>query len=369
MGSAAGALEEAVEALNADGRAGRHSSRCACTGRSRPRIWSRRFPGRRGRSQCSTGRRTRRRWASRMYQDVVTALAEQLERASTGDRRPLRPRLEGVHAGDGRSAVYAELASQSSQAAFHRRHPRRRLRLQPRLRPGLPDGGGRTSFRPSSSASAPTAPSARTRTPSRSSPSGPGCYAQGYFVYDSKKAGSTTVSHMRFGPQPIDSTYLIDRAGFVACHHFDLLTAWTSSASRRTGATFLLNSRYGPDEVWEHLPGARPGADRRKRLRALRRRRRPRRPRGRARRPREHRAAAVLLRPRRRAPARRGDRARSRRRSAPPTASAASSIVERNFAAVDLALSALREVAVPAAAEPAEQAAVHNGTPARSSAS
>ena len=81
-----------------------------------------------------------------------------------------------------------------------------------------------------------------------------GLHAQGYFVYDSKKAGSTTVSHLRFGPEPIRSTYLIDRAGFVACHHFDLLSRMDVLGVAEEGATFLLNSRYGPDDVWEHLP-------------------------------------------------------------------------------------------------------------------
>jgi pyruvate-ferredoxin/flavodoxin oxidoreductase len=81
-----------------------------------------------------------------------------------------------------------------------------------------------------------------------------GLYAQGYFVYDSKKAGSTTVSHLRFGPEPIRSTYLIDRAEFVACHHFDLLHRMDVIGVAEEGATFLLNSRYGPEEVWEHLP-------------------------------------------------------------------------------------------------------------------
>src|SRR5581483_4261235 len=81
-----------------------------------------------------------------------------------------------------------------------------------------------------------------------------GLHAQGYFVYDSKKAGSTTVSHLRFGPHPIRSTYLIDRASFVACHHFDLLRRLDVLAVAEPGATFLLNSPFGPDEVWDRLP-------------------------------------------------------------------------------------------------------------------
>jgi len=79
-------------------------------------------------------------------------------------------------------------------------------------------------------------------------------FAQGYFVYDSKKSGSTTVSHLRFGPEPIRSTYLIDAADFVACHQFGLLEKLDVLGNARPGATFLLNSPFGPDEVWDHLP-------------------------------------------------------------------------------------------------------------------
>ncbi|HMK10226.1 MAG TPA: pyruvate:ferredoxin (flavodoxin) oxidoreductase [Acidimicrobiales bacterium] len=79
-------------------------------------------------------------------------------------------------------------------------------------------------------------------------------FAQGYFVYDSKKSGSVTVSHLRFGPQPIRSTYLIDDADFVACHQFGLLEKLKVLELARPGATFLLNSPWGPEDVWDHLP-------------------------------------------------------------------------------------------------------------------
>jgi pyruvate-ferredoxin/flavodoxin oxidoreductase len=79
-------------------------------------------------------------------------------------------------------------------------------------------------------------------------------YAQGYFVYDSKKSGSLTVSHLRFGPSPIRAPYLIDHADFVACHQFSFLERLDPLENARDGATFLLNSPYGPDEVWDHLP-------------------------------------------------------------------------------------------------------------------
>ncbi len=79
-------------------------------------------------------------------------------------------------------------------------------------------------------------------------------WAQGYFVYDSKKSGSITISHLRFGPKPIHSTYLVSRANFVACHQFGFLEKYEMAEQAEPGATFLLNSPYGPDEVWEHLP-------------------------------------------------------------------------------------------------------------------
>jgi pyruvate-ferredoxin/flavodoxin oxidoreductase len=79
-------------------------------------------------------------------------------------------------------------------------------------------------------------------------------HGQGYFVYDSKKSGSTTVSHLRFADEPITSTYLVAKAQFVGCHQFGLLEKMDVLGRAAAGATLLLNSPYGPDEVWEHLP-------------------------------------------------------------------------------------------------------------------
>ncbi|MGB7377604.1 MAG: pyruvate:ferredoxin (flavodoxin) oxidoreductase [Rivularia sp. (in: cyanobacteria)] len=79
-------------------------------------------------------------------------------------------------------------------------------------------------------------------------------YAQGYFVYDSKKSGSMTVSHLRFGSQLIRSTYLIDKANFIGCHQWTFLEKVDVLNNAVTGATFLLNSPYDPDTVWEQLP-------------------------------------------------------------------------------------------------------------------
>jgi len=81
-----------------------------------------------------------------------------------------------------------------------------------------------------------------------------GLYAQGYFVYDSHKSGAQTVSHLRFGPHLIRSPYLISSANFVGCHQFQFLQRQDVLSLAAPGATFLLNSPYGPDEVWNYLP-------------------------------------------------------------------------------------------------------------------
>jgi len=79
-------------------------------------------------------------------------------------------------------------------------------------------------------------------------------FAQGYFVYDSKKSGAMTISHLRFGPRPIRSTYLISKANFVACHQPFLLETCDVLRDLAPGGTFLLNTPLGPDHVWDRLP-------------------------------------------------------------------------------------------------------------------
>jgi pyruvate-ferredoxin/flavodoxin oxidoreductase len=79
-------------------------------------------------------------------------------------------------------------------------------------------------------------------------------FAQGYFVYDSKKSGATTISHLRFGPSPIRSAYLIRSANFVACHQFQFLERMEILEYARPGGVFLLNAPYEPDQVWDRLP-------------------------------------------------------------------------------------------------------------------
>ncbi len=79
-------------------------------------------------------------------------------------------------------------------------------------------------------------------------------YAQGYFVYDSRKSGQMTTSHLRFGPKPIRSSYLITSANFVACHQFTFTERYDVLSAAEPGAVFLLNAPFGPEEVWDHLP-------------------------------------------------------------------------------------------------------------------
>ncbi len=81
-----------------------------------------------------------------------------------------------------------------------------------------------------------------------------GLYAQGYFVYDSHKSGAQTISHLRFGPEAIHAPYLIAAADFVACHQFGFLAHQDVLRLAAPGGTFLLNSPYGPGEVWDQLP-------------------------------------------------------------------------------------------------------------------
>jgi pyruvate-ferredoxin/flavodoxin oxidoreductase len=79
-------------------------------------------------------------------------------------------------------------------------------------------------------------------------------YVQGYFVYDSKKAGAQTISHLRFGPNPIHSTYLIDKADFIASHQFNFIEKYNMLSDLKQGGTFLLNSPFPKDEIWDQLP-------------------------------------------------------------------------------------------------------------------
>jgi pyruvate-ferredoxin/flavodoxin oxidoreductase len=81
-----------------------------------------------------------------------------------------------------------------------------------------------------------------------------GQHAQGYFVYDSKKSGAVTISHLRFGPQPIRAPYLISQASFVGCHQYSFLERYDVLSYAQPGGVFLLNAPFGPDQVWDELP-------------------------------------------------------------------------------------------------------------------
>src|SRR5688500_14776123 len=81
-------------------------------------------------------------------------------------------------------------------------------------------------------------------------------YAQGYFVYDSKKSGAMTVSHLRFGSRPIKSTYLIQRANFIAVHQFSFFSQYDVLGAAIEGATLLINSPCDESEVWDQLPNS-----------------------------------------------------------------------------------------------------------------
>ena len=133
-------------------------------------------------------------------------------------------------------------------------------------------------------------------------------YAQGYFVYDSKKSGSVTISHLRFGPRPIRAPYLIGQASFVACSQFSFLERVDVLKYAAPGAVFLLNSTFGPDEIWDELPYEVQQAIAEKQLAPVCDRRLRRRARDWHGRAREHHYADLLLRDQRRAAARAGDR-------------------------------------------------------------
>ncbi|MDR3279659.1 MAG: pyruvate:ferredoxin (flavodoxin) oxidoreductase [Synergistaceae bacterium] len=79
-------------------------------------------------------------------------------------------------------------------------------------------------------------------------------YAQGYFEYDSKKSGGITTSHLRFGPNPIYASYFVHHANFIACHQFSFIERYDMLKNAVEGATFLINSPYNKDEVWDHIP-------------------------------------------------------------------------------------------------------------------
>ena len=201
-------------------------------------------------------------------------------------------------------AVFDELKTSSAEKSFHHRHSGRRDPHQPRLRSrrfrrkirgpcarifyGLGSDGTVGANKNSIKIIGENTPN----------------HAQGYFVYDSKKAGSVTISHLRFGPRPIESTYLITQASFVACHQFSFLERMDVLAAAEPGATFLLNSPFAADQVWDQLPRKVQQQIVEKKLQVLRHRRIFRRAPGGNGQPHQHDHANLLLRHQRRAAAR-----------------------------------------------------------------
>ena len=208
-----GAVEETVDAL--DRRAARRSasSTSASSGRSRPDAFAAALPpsvrsiavldrtkepGSRRRAAVP-GRRDGARRARRDRRPAVDA---------AGHRRPVRPVLEGVRPGDGQGRL-RRAREGAAEEPLHGRDRRRRLAHVPGRRPRRSPPRRTTSCGPSSTASAPTAPSSANKNSVKIIGEGTDLYAQGYFVYDSKKSGAMTTSHLRFGPHPIRSSYLI----------------------------------------------------------------------------------------------------------------------------------------------------------------
>ena len=149
-----------------------------------------------------------------LYQDVVTALAEGW--SERGRQWPVPKVIGGRYGLSSKeftpamvAGVFDELAKPAAQAALHRRHRRRRDAPEPRLRSRLLDRGGRRAPGPCSSAWAATARSSANRNSVKIVGENTPLHAQGYFVYDSRKAGSVTTSHVRFSPRPIKGSYLV----------------------------------------------------------------------------------------------------------------------------------------------------------------
>ena len=260
MGSAAGAAEEAVEVLAAAGQP---------VGLLKLRLY-RPFPAEQlvaalpptVRSVAVLDR-TKEPGAvgEPLYLDVVAALDEAC------DRDPglftARPRVIGGRYGLASKeftpamvkAVLDEAAGEQPRRHFtvgiHDDVTHLSLDVDPEFRPARPEGEVQAVFFGLGADGTVGANKASVKIIGESTD----LWAQGYFVYDSKKSGSVTVSHLRFGPEPIRSTYLVDEADFVACHQFGLLERMPVLARAKRGATFLLNSPYAPGEVWDHLPG------------------------------------------------------------------------------------------------------------------
>ena len=192
-----------------------------------------------------------------LFLDVVAALAE----AHTGGERPVLPLVTGGRYGlSSKELTPAMVAGVFAELA--REQPRRRFTI------GITDDVSGTSlpYDPALDIEPPGTVRAvffglgsdgtvgANKNTIKILGAEEGLHAQGYFVYDSKKSGSQTVSHLRFGPQPIRAPYLVGQASFVGCHQFGLLERVDVLGRAAPGATLLLNCAQPPDEVWDALP-------------------------------------------------------------------------------------------------------------------
>ena len=193
-----------------------------------------------------------------LYQDIVAALAEARAdglsplRPTPRRRGPLRSLVEGVHSGDGQGRVRRNWPSRVRAITSRSASTMTSRGLSLPVDDAFEIESSEVR-RPSSMVLAPMARWGPTRTRSRSSAKTTDLYVQGYFVYDSKKSGATTISHLRTSPRPIRSAYLVSQARFVACHQFELVDRIDVLEHAADEAVFLLNAP-GPVEVWARLP-------------------------------------------------------------------------------------------------------------------
>jgi pyruvate-ferredoxin/flavodoxin oxidoreductase len=260
MGSGAGAAEEAVDALNAAGEK---------VGLVKVRLFRPFSPAHFARALPASVKaiavldRTKEPGAAGepLYQDVLTAVDEELE----AGRAPFaaRPRIVGGRYGLG-SKEFTPAMAKAVFEELQRPAPKNRFTV------GIVDDVNFSSLPFDPSFSTEGADTVRAILYGLGSDGTVGAskntikiigdatelYAQGYFVYDSKKSGSTTASHLRFGPRLIRSSYLVGAAGFIGCHQWELLERVDVLEAADPGAIFLLNSPYGAGEVWERLPAS-----------------------------------------------------------------------------------------------------------------
>jgi pyruvate-ferredoxin/flavodoxin oxidoreductase len=207
-----------------------------------------------------------------LYQDVVTALAETAVESGAAlqgcdrrlkpcahsdnpparDRRALRPRIERILTRDGQGGL-RRTRQAGAETALHRRHRRRRdgaVAEGERELPGRTGGSVRAVFYGLGADGTVGANKNSIKIIGEETDN----WAQGYFVFDSKKSGAMTISHLRFGPRPIAAPYLVAEASFVGCHQYAFLERYDVLECAAPGGVFLLNSPHGSDDVWDELP-------------------------------------------------------------------------------------------------------------------